>query len=83
MLKKDCHLLVAGRRHTPGAKAHRDFIDLIAKAKALAYLEAKAKAAVEEFFSSLYSPQIACAFPWGFSPQRVNTPAGDPDSPPG
>ena len=53
MQKKDCHLLVAGRRHTPGAKAQFDFIDLIAKAEALAYLEAKAKAAFEEFFSSL------------------------------
>jgi hypothetical protein len=58
VLKKDCHLLVAGRRHTPGAKAHFDFIDLIAKAEALAYLEAKAKAAFAEFFSSLYSLRL-------------------------
>jgi hypothetical protein len=31
-------------RHTPGAKTNVDFIGVVAKAKALAYLEATAKA---------------------------------------
>jgi hypothetical protein len=39
------------RGHTPGAKAHADSIGFIAKAKALAYLEATAKTAAEAFRS--------------------------------